>query len=579
MPAHTGNSVAPLERRLHVRQRINSIVYVDIGLDNGGIVLNLSEDGLAFQAVGPLGKQGELRIRIKLPSSQARIELTSQIAWVSNSNRQAGVRFLDARPEYRVQIQEWVRSQTPPPAAYEESSIHEADGAGSPPKQEANQELRTDKRISLVPEIAEPDFSRQEPPEVSDNGMRQEVQTDRTDPAIVQKEELASQPFAEPANSLPVEFRAKQDGAAQAATIRNPSAQTREEPEGGDSPITAPSHDKSSNESTLGWPTPISRTAELALPRSQVALPDAVDLFTSAADSKTNSTPATATTIFDIPEPTNKLLNRNRSAIAVLLVLCSVLCFAIGTWIGQIVTRRNLSKTAAAAVNLVRTPDAGIKGSVGGSAGKPGSATSEIVHTGTASGHRALDGRKAGPAKDSLGVLPARQSTQPDSQEQTLAASATAKEQENSPPAAIATGNSVAPGQNAAPFAATKGQESNPAVAPAPENSAAAAQSPRIVAGLALKPSDRFNPCYLAYRVEAEYPPEAQKQRIEGVVKIQQVVGVDGKVRSVKLLSGPPLLVPAALEAARYWRYLPALLNGQPVETEQDIEIAFQLPN
>jgi protein TonB len=94
-----------------------------------------------------------------------------------------------------------------------------------------------------------------------------------------------------------------------------------------------------------------------------------------------------------------------------------------------------------------------------------------------------------------------------------------------------------------------------------------------------LKPSDRFNPCYLAYRVEAEYPPEAQKQQIEGVVKIRQVVGIDGKVRSVKLLTGPPLLVPAALEAARYWRYLPALLNGQPIETEQDVEIEFHLPN
>jgi len=68
------------------------------------------------------------------------------------------------------------------------------------------------------------------------------------------------------------------------------------------------------------------------------------------------------------------------------------------------------------------------------------------------------------------------------------------------------------------------------------------------------------------------------EQRIEGVVKIQQVVGADGKVQSVKLLSGSPMLAPAALEAARYWRYLPALLNGQPVETEQDIEIEFRLP-
>jgi len=116
-------------------------------------------------------------------------------------------------------------------------------------------------------------------------------------------------------------------------------------------------------------------------------------------------------------------------------------------------------------------------------------------------------------------------------------------------------------------------------VAPARENSASTTSNPRIVGGLILKPSDRFNPCHLTYRVQPAYPPEAQEQQIEGVVKIQQVIGADGIVHSVKLLSGPPLLVPAALEAARYWRYLPALLNGQPVETQQDVEIEFRLPN
>ena len=582
MPVHTGNSVAPLERRLHARQRINSIVYVDIGLDNGGIVLNLSEEGMGFQAVGPLGKQGELRIRIKLPSSQARIEVTAQIVWVSNSNRQAGVRFSDVRLEDQVQIQEWVRSQAPPAAPWEESSKQGDEGAESPPKQETDQGLRRDKRLSLVPEIAIPDLSRQKPAEVSGNGMRQQVPTDRADradPASLQKPELASQPFAEPANSPTAERPTIQEGATQAAAVQNPSAQASVEPDGGDSPFTAPSHDKSSMESTLGWPTPISRTAALALPRSQDARPDPVEFFASAVDSKTDSTPATVNAIAGIPEPTNKLFVWNRIAIAVLFALCSVLCFAIGTWVGQIVTRRHSLKAATTQVNLSPTAGAGINGSVGGSAGRPEPATTERVHSGAASGHSALESRKFEPSKDSLGAPPMRQSTKSDAPEQNVTTSATAKEQENSPPVAIGQENSVPPGQNAATFSTTKVQESNPTVAPALENSAAVAPSPRIVAGLVLKPSDRFNPCFLAYRVEAVYPPEAQKQQIEGVVKIRQVVGVDGKVHSVKLLSGPPLLVAAALEAARYWRYLPALLNGQPVETEQDVEIEFKLPN
>jgi TonB family protein len=160
-----------------------------------------------------------------------------------------------------------------------------------------------------------------------------------------------------------------------------------------------------------------------------------------------------------------------------------------------------------------------------------------------------------------------------------VATTATTKEQESNAPVATAIETSAAPENDGAAIASTKDRESKAQVATAVENSAAATPSQRVVAGLTLKPSDRFNPCYLAYRVEAAYPMEALEQRVEGVVKIQQVVGADGRVRSVKLLSGPAILAPAALDAARYWRYLPALLNGQPVETEQDIEIGFRLPD
>lgn len=121
--------------------------------------------------------------------------------------------------------------------------------------------------------------------------------------------------------------------------------------------------------------------------------------------------------------------------------------------------------------------------------------------------------------------------------------------------------------------------ENKPASAPTTQASDRTFVAPRIVAGRKLRPSDRFNPCHLTYRVEPAYSVEAQQQRIEGVVKIHQVIGADGSVQSMKLLTGPALLVPAAMEAAKYWRYLPALLNGQPVETEQDIEIDFRLPH
>src|SRR5579864_5304572 len=144
MQFHKGNSAA-LERRGHVRQRLSSIVYLDIGEGNGGIVLDMSEEGLGFHAAGPLGKQSELRLRIKLPSSQTRVDVTAQIVWMSDSNRQAGVRFLDAQSEGPVQIREWIRSQEIPPAPSEESSKQEEELTESRRKQESIRELPTDR--------------------------------------------------------------------------------------------------------------------------------------------------------------------------------------------------------------------------------------------------------------------------------------------------------------------------------------------------------------------------------------------------------------------------------------------------
>ena len=82
----------------------------------------------------------------------------------------------------------------------------------------------------------------------------------------------------------------------------------------------------------------------------------------------------------------------------------------------------------------------------------------------------------------------------------------------------------------------------------------------------------------LLYRVEAVYPPEAIAKHVEGTVKLNAVIGRDGHVMGLGVVSGPALLVPSALSAAKEWRYVPALLNGEPVETQTDITIEFHLP-
>ena len=89
--------------------------------------------------------------------------------------------------------------------------------------------------------------------------------------------------------------------------------------------------------------------------------------------------------------------------------------------------------------------------------------------------------------------------------------------------------------------------------------------------------SGEIVPCQLVHSVQPVYPAKAKKLHVEGNVELRVVVAVDGSVQSVGLVSGPDLLVPAAMDATREFRYNPALLNGKPIETVQTVDLSFKL--
>jgi protein TonB len=81
----------------------------------------------------------------------------------------------------------------------------------------------------------------------------------------------------------------------------------------------------------------------------------------------------------------------------------------------------------------------------------------------------------------------------------------------------------------------------------------------------------------LIHRVEPTYPPLARAARIQGDVVLSAVIDTNGQIQNLQLVSGHPMLVPAALTAVKAWRYKPYLLNGQPVEVETTITVIFTL--
>jgi protein TonB len=81
----------------------------------------------------------------------------------------------------------------------------------------------------------------------------------------------------------------------------------------------------------------------------------------------------------------------------------------------------------------------------------------------------------------------------------------------------------------------------------------------------------------LVHRVEPAYPTLARAARVQGEVILSAVIDTNGQITNLQLVSGHPMLVPAAIAAVRDWRYKPYLLNGQPVEVETTITVIFSL--
>ncbi|HEY3441543.1 MAG TPA: energy transducer TonB [Paludibaculum sp.] len=74
-----------------------------------------------------------------------------------------------------------------------------------------------------------------------------------------------------------------------------------------------------------------------------------------------------------------------------------------------------------------------------------------------------------------------------------------------------------------------------------------------------------------------EYPALARSMRVEGKVVFQAVIGTAGTIQQLQLVSGHPLLVQAAMDAVRQWRYRPTMLNGDPIEVDTVISVSFTL--
>lgn len=81
----------------------------------------------------------------------------------------------------------------------------------------------------------------------------------------------------------------------------------------------------------------------------------------------------------------------------------------------------------------------------------------------------------------------------------------------------------------------------------------------------------------IKHKVTPQYPRKAREQGIQGDVILQATIDTKGNLVNLKAVQGDPILVEAAVDAVKKWRYRPYILNGEPVDVDTTIKIQFHL--
>jgi TonB family protein len=540
-------SAAPItERRASRRLRLNSLIYVELGSENGGVATDISVDGLALMAAAAIGedkhRQDLLNMRIRLPGLDRGVEATGQIAWRSRSRTGAGIKFVGLRTDACEQIRTWISSHR-----YEDTVE-----PSQPKSAEVEQPVPQAKDVRIPSSL------------LADTPQSLAEKDDEKQPVETYKALSGTQAL----RPQPVESRALSDGKEAVLSIRDPLFPKERRP------------DSVSVHGTLTlFPTP-----------------------ESPAKTSVNKR-ATISRLLSLPIGSIKVTRRLlRIAIAAAAIL--TLFAASRTAVRQI-TRRN-GPTMWWTQNIPQGPvtrnspgqNANVRSPVPARetvsnhqavaptplAKTPTQTLNSTEFSGRALHPLAEPATQVGPTPwvptSSLESQPVQTSeSRPDQTREGTT-------QSNDSDAASALSNSSAVPAETSP---TTDKEANAAPPKQPEASeptpASVTVNPKPPAPgtptetHSKKPPapERLQKGHLITRVNPVYPAEAQRKGIEGPVKTHVVFSPEGAVTKVTFVSGPQELATAAMDAIRKWRYSPTLFDGKPVETEDNVTILFQL--
>ena len=512
IPTSSKDSPHSGERRRFTRQRLCSLAYLDIGPDNGGMVLNLSETGLALQAFNPLIGQTRVDLRIQPPKSRKRIQATAEITWLSESKTEAGLKFIELAEDGRVEIAEWVSAEA---------------GVGEPPPQD-------DTASRQMPQVSAAEVSRTPAPEQQHRIWKERV-------PLFGESTLEESPTDQNVSNDLLNTSTGRDN----FELQSGSALSEKF---SDDPTNIPVSDEQAihqrannvnglavSSSAISEPVPDVRHSPLKLPLLLIA---ACRRYLSERFPKWVTTAA----------------------------LCACVAL-VSLFLGMAFSRGFLRDHSGRLTPEEHTRDA--------AASSPFPAALDASSGRTVSPSEAPGSGTRHTDSESVSRAPQRELR--DKLNREIPQSRMGSGETDSSAATVAS--AIVPWQET-----TTSDFQNAIVPSSPVLSVEPSGARDVAVAQPEKnppppaTAERRSDCYLLYRVEPLYPREAKEKHIEGIVALHLLIGSDGRVRSVRELSGPGPLVPAALSAALEWRFIPALQNGQPIDAEKDVSIEFHVP-
>ena len=571
-------SVPARDRRVHPRQRIRSLAYVHLGEGNGGIILNISEGGIAVQAAEALDDgEGVIAMRIEIPRSRRGLEVRGEIVWVGESRKEAGLRFVDLQEDALRRIRSWMAREDSPGTAPEKSE----EEIEAPPVRAAEVRAETVVIEEASARRDEPVAQIEELVAFDEEAVDEPVEASRVSPAEVGEQgsvtmEASSGAVEQSGAGAPTIYKEEDRAQRIAPLVAPPMAAFEKKPQIPLAPYTPIS-------GTHGMPA----FAEVAAPPAPARYSggDAAPSLFPKPHVPVEAAAASA----DGGWKSFRVQLQSGWFLAALVLLLATISFVAG-----MAVRRGALNGMMGDVDDVAQPKSAPAPSVGNLAANPyGNGSSAAASAAPAKplqieivdleNHHwtipAATGGNRGDAGSS------RQTQANEAAPADAGAPSSAASNVSAPNQYSAQGAS----SNGAAAAGVTAKPGAPLMLDLPETPISASGSIAIRAtGMVLTSAGdaasaqharKLQIGELTNLVEPVYPTDARQARLEGTVKLHVVVGANGEIESFHPVSGPESLARAAMIAVREWRYRPTLLNGKAVETQEDVTFVFRLPN